>query len=203
MSACRYCDLGGHRSGCPDENRIAQLTAELAEARKASANHEASHDSTIDILAEERAAHECTKGELAEARRDLEAWQTEASLCRDTHFTFDRVVQERDAARAEVTELLEALKIKCRKHDIFSPPSYYEWVDAKVKAALDGTAGRDLAARLTKLEAVAKAARRFRRYTIEGKALNKDGRIACIDTAPEELNDALAALDGKGDADVE
>jgi tRNA nucleotidyltransferase (CCA-adding enzyme) len=73
--ACRFCDLGAHRSGCPDADRIAQLTAELADARAQLAKVRHDRDEMIRVHDEVerdrdalRGEIERTKAELAEAR---------------------------------------------------------------------------------------------------------------------------------------
>lgn len=96
LSACEGCSL----------QRNAALEAELAEAR-----HELAQWNSMECkhkvdLAAERAAHERTKAERDAAQADLEAWRTEASLCRDEHGGYESI-----AARVP---LLEAVVQKAR-----------------------------------------------------------------------------------------
>jgi len=63
FALCKHDTLLSGCEGCALQ-RIAQLEAELAEARKASASHEGTCDSVIAILAEERAAHARTQATL-------------------------------------------------------------------------------------------------------------------------------------------
>jgi hypothetical protein len=142
--------------------------------------------------------------ELARVQADLA--DTRAQLAKVRHYldemirVHDEVEKDRDRVQAEA----EALRSASTKAEMWRHHKDCEPISAVgCECGLwhmrrySQTSPAALVSRLTLLEAVAKTAREFRQYTIEGKKLNAHGRIACIDTAPEALDDALAALDAK------
>jgi chromosome segregation ATPase len=252
-----------------DADRIAQLEAELAEARETIAHCDKLGALREERLRDERAAHERTKVERDQWEHEAKsnaaklvgemkqrAMITEMRHCtdrlntdvkreregftrrrRDKNAQWRELAAERDAAqadlarakadladtRAQLAKVRHDLDEMIRVHDEVEKdrdrvqaeaaamreevePAFDEYIgrgeepvslEKAFAVFRDVNAGRALAARVPLLETVAKTARAFRQYTIEGKKLNAHGRIACIDTAPEALDDALAALDSK------
>lgn len=135
-----------------DAERIAALTAELAEARREYAERETAywddHRAAERQLDAERSAHEHTKAKLADVQKDAETFfemqqRAGEGLC--------RVTRERDAALADAAAM-RLLIGDC--HCGLQVP--------------DGTAGRALVDRLAKAEAEAAAmVARFKEYISE------------------------------------
>lgn len=204
----------------PSADRIAQLTAELAEAWR-----------VAEIWRnDERAAHERTKAEMADARADI------ARVMSEAHGIHDRLIGERDAAQAKLASV-EAVAAAMRewiegdnRHGCgecgLAPGRHAE--HCRIPGLLDGTAGRALAARVPLLEQKARfndirqraALALFDRGFIEAPhedgcpqddtcdcplmplaqaVVNGDERLQKVDAAAAEK--ALAALDEEGGTD--
>jgi hypothetical protein len=127
-----------------DADRIAALEAELAEARRDLHEERSRANDYGKAIERERAAHERTKVELAAERADR--------LNIDEHR--GRLLTKRDAAQAEAAAMRLMLEV------IHPRPAHQGMPQCRICQAIDGTAGRALAARVPLLEAVAAIALR-------------------------------------------
>jgi chromosome segregation ATPase len=175
---CGYRHVPGERKAKTDTDRIAQLTAELHDAFEGLGEAQTQLDA-------ERADHERTKAEMADARAQLDKVRRDRDEMIRVH---DEVEAERDAAQAEVAamrDVIERVNVTLfygHGHVDGRVPDCSVCDDlAAMRAALAGTAGRDLAARVTLLEAVAEAARNLS-YHYHFETMGR-------------LRNALAALD--------
>lgn len=146
---------------------------------------------------QERTAHAATKAELAEARNERDIAQANSA-------DRERLLRERDAAQAELLALREMFKGEPCRYCFNDEKTDTHHSTCKVGAILGGTSGRDLAARLSLLEAVAKAARDERCEHCKRGSPRTDGHSKLPATyhyyaynpcTTPILSDALAALD--------
>jgi hypothetical protein len=134
-------DRKGAHGHCEDvaselRDRIAQLTAELDKTRQVAFNTSLRESNLLGQLDVERAAHECTKAELADARKQLESAHTRLNdadgalqdagtpvveerfdeAIQRLHAQRDAAIAREQAAQAEAAEMREALEAWIGEH---------------------------------------------------------------------------------------